>query len=59
LNSPTFVLPTIAFVSAWWLCGYRMVVFRAGLNAIPRELYESSSSMAPSHPAILRHNLSR
>lgn len=43
LNSPAFVLPTIAFVTAWWLCGYRMVVFRAGLNAIPRELYESSS----------------
>jgi len=42
LNSPTFVLPTIAFVSAWWLCGYRMVVFRAALNAIPSELYESS-----------------
>ena len=43
LNSPTFVLPTIAFVTAWWLCGYRMIVFRAGLNAIPQELYESSS----------------
>jgi len=43
LNSPLFVLPTIAFVTAWWLCGYRMVVFRAGLNAIPEELYESSS----------------
>ena len=43
LNNPALVLPTIAFVSAWWLCGYRMVVFRAGLNAIPEELYESSS----------------
>ncbi len=43
LNNPYLVLPTIAFVSAWWLCGYRMVVFRAGLNAIPDELYESSS----------------
>lgn len=43
LNNPALVLPTIAFVSAWWLCGYRMVVFRAGLNAIPDELYESSS----------------
>ena len=42
LNSPGLVLPTIAFVSAWWLCGYRMVVFRAGLNAIPEEIYESS-----------------
>ncbi|MEP7456203.1 sugar ABC transporter permease [Phyllobacterium sp. SB3] len=43
LNSPAYVLPTIAFVSAWWLCGYRMIVFRAGLNAIPDELYESSA----------------
>jgi multiple sugar transport system permease protein len=43
LNSPALVLPTIAFVTAWWLCGYRMVVFRAALNAIPEELYESSS----------------
>jgi multiple sugar transport system permease protein len=43
LNNPHLVLPTIAFVSAWWLCGYRMVVFRAGLNAIPDDLYESSS----------------
>lgn len=43
LNNPHLVLPTIAFVSAWWLCGYRMVVFRAGLNAIPDELYESSA----------------
>jgi ABC-type sugar transport system permease subunit len=42
LNSPVLVLPTIAFVSSWWLCGYRMVVFRAGLNAIPDEIYESS-----------------
>ncbi len=43
LNSPYLVIPTIAFVSAWWLCGYRMVIFRAGLNSIPNELYESSS----------------
>jgi multiple sugar transport system permease protein len=43
LNNPWLVLPTIAAVSAWWLSGYRMVIFRAGLNAIPQELYESSS----------------
>jgi len=43
LNDPFFVLPTIAFVSAWWLAGYRMIVFRAGLNSIPQELYEASA----------------
>lgn len=43
LNNPYIVLPTIAFVSAWWLAGYRMIVFRAGLNAIPDDLYEASS----------------
>ncbi|MET4346540.1 sugar ABC transporter permease [Bradyrhizobium sp. RT9a] len=43
LNSPYLVIPTIALVSAWWLSGYRMIIFRAGLNAIPEELYESST----------------
>lgn len=43
LNNPYLVLPTIAVVSAWWLAGYRMIVFRAGLNAIPEELYEASA----------------
>lgn len=43
LNNPYLVLPAIAFVSAWWLAGYRMIVFRAGLNAIPEELYEASA----------------
>lgn len=43
LNDPYWVIPTIAFATAWWLCGYRMIVFRAGLNAIPDELYESAS----------------
>ena len=37
------MIPSIAFVTAWWLCGYRMVIFRAGLKAIPKELYESAS----------------
>lgn len=43
LNDPVWVIPVIAFVTAWWLSGYRMVVFRAGLQAIPDELYESAA----------------
>lgn len=43
LNDSYWVIPAIAFATAWWLSGYRMIVFRAGLNAIPDELYESAS----------------
>lgn len=43
LNNPVWVIPTIAAVTAWWLSGYRMVVFRAGLQSIPDELYECAA----------------
>jgi ABC-type sugar transport system permease subunit len=40
LNEPALILPVIAFVTAWWLAGYRMIVFQAGLEDIPPELFE-------------------
>ncbi|MBN1835291.1 MAG: sugar ABC transporter permease [Spirochaetales bacterium] len=40
LRSPQWVLPSIAFVTTWWLAGYRMLVFQAGLEDIPKELFE-------------------
>ena len=43
LNDPFWVLPGIAFVTAWWLSGYRMVVFSAGLRSIPETLYEAAA----------------
>jgi len=43
LNNPRWVLPAIAFATAWWLSGYRMVVFRAALQGIPDEFYEAAS----------------
>ena len=43
LNDPVWVIPAIALTTAWWLAGYRMVVFRAALQAIPEELYESAA----------------
>lgn len=48
LPTPTFlsdtfwVLPALAFVTAWWLAGYRMVVFQAGLEDIPQDLFEAA-----------------
>lgn len=43
LTSPAWVLPAIAFPTAWWLAGYRMVIFQAGLGEIPQELFESAA----------------
>ncbi len=43
LNDPFWVLPGIALATAWWLSGYRMVVFSAGLKAIPDTLYEAAA----------------
>ncbi len=40
LNHPFWVIPAIAFATAWWLAGYRMVVFKAAIEDIPTEIYE-------------------
>jgi multiple sugar transport system permease protein len=40
LNSKVWALPMVAVATIWWLAGYRMIVFRAALASIPRELYE-------------------
>ncbi|MCO6387091.1 carbohydrate ABC transporter permease [Aliihoeflea sp. 40Bstr573] len=42
LNDPDLVLYTIGFISMWQLVGYYMVLFLAGLLAIPRHLYEAA-----------------
>ncbi len=42
LNSSFWVIPMIALTTVWWLMGYRMVIFRAALSSIPKELYEAA-----------------
>ena len=42
LVEPAWALPAIAVATAWWLSGYRMLVFQAGLEEIPRELFEAA-----------------
>ncbi len=42
LNEPRWAIPAIALTTAWWLAGYRMVLFRAALEDIPDELYEAA-----------------
>jgi len=61
LNPPTFlndsfwVIPTIAFVTAWWLSGYRMIIFRAALNSIPTDIYENAKLEGANYFQILYH----
>lgn len=40
LKDSFWALPVIAIATAWWLSGYRMVIFRAALKDIPQSLLE-------------------
>ena len=42
LSEPAYVLPTLAAIGVWHLVGFNMVLFLAGLSAIPRDLYEAA-----------------
>lgn len=42
LNNEIWVIPVVAFATAWWLAGYRMVIFKAALGDIPEQVYEMS-----------------
>ncbi|MDW8316045.1 MAG: sugar ABC transporter permease [Rhodovarius sp.] len=43
LNDPELALLTLALIGLWQLLGFNMVLFLAGLSAIPRELYEAAA----------------
>lgn len=43
LASSSTALPTIMIVSIWKQAGYYMIIFLAGLQAIPKQLYEAAS----------------
>ncbi|WP_191058163.1 carbohydrate ABC transporter permease [Geminicoccus harenae] len=42
LSDPAFALPTLAVIGIWQLVGFNMILFLAGLSAIPRDLYEAA-----------------
>ena len=43
LESPTFSMPAIILLAVWKNFGYNMIIFIAGLQNIPEELYEAAS----------------
>ncbi len=42
LHDKTLALPTLAVISLWKNLGYNMLLFLAGMQAIPQEYYEAS-----------------
>jgi len=42
LTSETWAMPSLAWVAAWKNLGYYVVIFLAGLQSIPRQLYEAA-----------------
>jgi multiple sugar transport system permease protein len=42
LASPGWTIPILVLMAVWGGCGYGMVIFVAGINAIPDEHYESA-----------------
>lgn len=42
-GDPAWVMPALAIIGIWSLAGFNMVLFTAGLTAIPQELYEAAA----------------
>ncbi|MGD9507435.1 MAG: carbohydrate ABC transporter permease [Geminicoccaceae bacterium] len=42
LSDPSLALPTLAMIGIWQLVGFNMILFLAGLSAIPKDLYEAA-----------------
>ena len=42
LTSTTWAMPALIIMNVWKTSGYAMVIFLAGLTAIPRELHEAA-----------------
>jgi multiple sugar transport system permease protein len=43
LGDATWAMPSLALTTVWWTLGFNFVLYLAGLQDIPRELYEASS----------------
>ncbi|GAA3981081.1 sugar ABC transporter permease [Actinomadura viridis] len=55
LGDPTLALCSVIGVIVWQFAGYSMVIFLAGLQSIPREVYEAASVDGASGWSRFRH----
>jgi multiple sugar transport system permease protein len=56
LRDPRLVIPTLAVIGVWQMLGLSMVLFLAGLRAIPRDLYDAAA-VDGAHLPFDRHRL--
>jgi len=42
-QDPVWALPAVALVTIWWTVGFNVLLFIAGLQGIPAEIYEAAS----------------
>jgi multiple sugar transport system permease protein len=43
LGDPVWAMPSLALSTLWWTLGFNFVLYLAGLQDIPRELYEAAA----------------
>jgi multiple sugar transport system permease protein len=43
LGDPTWAMPSLAITTVWWTLGFNFVLYLAGLQEIPRDLYEAAA----------------
>jgi multiple sugar transport system permease protein len=43
LGDPNWAMPSLAITTIWWTLGFNFVLYLAGLQDIPHELYEAAS----------------
>jgi multiple sugar transport system permease protein len=43
LGDPTWAMPSLAITTIWWTIGFNFVLYLAGLQDIPHDLYEAAS----------------
>jgi multiple sugar transport system permease protein len=43
LGDPAWAMPSLAITTIWWTLGFNFVLYLAGLQDIPHELYEAAS----------------
>ena len=55
LGDPTWAMPTIILFAVWKNFGYNMIIFIAGLQAIPEDLYEAARIDGASSGSQFRH----
>jgi multiple sugar transport system permease protein len=53
-KSATWFMPAVAGVTVWWTAGFSILLFLAGLRAIPSEIYEAAALDNASRWTIFR-----